>query len=119
MNKKILALIIIVTAIVLFFIVRFFILKEKIVVTDNFIKCLADSGMVIYGSKTCPACASLIDNLGGYDKAAPIYVECTIDLEKCNSEMKTNYVPEIQIKGEVYQGSRDIKSFVEISGCQI
>ena len=85
---------------------------------ENFNQCLSDKGVVIYGSKWCPACSSLVETLGGYEKANPVYVECTIEQERCQKETKTNYVPEIQINGEVYEGSRSLNSLAEITGCQ-
>jgi hypothetical protein len=83
-----------------------------------FIKCLADSGLIIYGSKTCPACLSLVNSLGGYEKVEPIYVECSQEWERCDSEMKTNYVPEIQIQGELYEGSRSPTDIGNIVNCK-
>ncbi len=84
----------------------------------TFIECLADAGMVVYGSATCPACGQFAQSLGGYDKIAPIYVECTIEGEKCMKGMQTNYVPEIQINGAVYEGSRSPAVLAEITGCE-
>ncbi len=70
------------------------------------IDCLAEKGVVIYGSEWCPACAQLVDAFGGYDTVAPLYVECTEEEERCGEEKKTGYVPEIQIEGELYTGRR-------------
>ncbi len=69
----------------------------------SFIDCLAEAGVVIYGSEWCPACTALVESLGGYEKVDPIYVECTIEEERCAKEMKTEFVPEIQIKGEFFK----------------
>lgn len=70
--------------------------------TSNFVSCLSDAGVVIYGSFTCPACTSLANEFGGYDKIETIFIECSQSPDRCNLEMQTNYVPEIQIKGEVF-----------------
>ncbi len=83
-------------------------LGQKQEVSGDYIACLKDAGVVIYGTKTCPACTALAESMGGYDVIAPIYVECWDEEERCALEMKTNYVPEIQINGEVYQGNRDM-----------
>ncbi len=72
-------------------------------ISDDFIKCLEDAGVVIYGSEWCPACTALVESLGGYQKVDSIYVECTIEEERCSEEMKTEFVPEIQIKGELFE----------------
>ncbi len=86
---------------------------------NDFIQCLADSGMVIYGSRTCPACTQLAESFGGYDKIALIYVECSEERERCSSEMQTNYVPEIQIQGNLYEGSRDLGYLAKITDCEL
>lgn len=85
---------------------------------QDFNQCLAENGVVIYGSEWCPACNSLIETLGGSEKVNLFYVECTIEQERCGKEKLTEYVPEIQIYGEVYQGSRTLEILAEITGCR-
>lgn len=91
--------------------------KEKTI--DDFVQCLAQAGMVIYGSKTCPACISLVNSFGGYEIIKPIYVECSEEWNKCTEEMQTSFVPEIQIKGKVYNGPRDLQNLGIAAGCEI
>ena len=86
---------------------------------ERFISCLAERGMVIYGTNTCPACASLVKAFGGYDVVAPIYVECNEEQEKCFQEMKSDYVPEIQINGIPYMGISSIEGFERETGCKL
>ncbi|MEX0920044.1 MAG: hypothetical protein WDZ69_00495 [Candidatus Pacearchaeota archaeon] len=85
----------------------------------EFNDCLAENGMVIYGSQTCPACRNLVETMGGYESVESVFVECTQEGERCQNEMKTNYVPEIQINGEIYEGSRSLEAFAERTGCQL
>ena len=85
----------------------------------EFNKCLADNGVVIYGTVFCPACNALVENLGGYEKVKPIYVECSEEEERCREETKTIYVPEIQINGEVYEGSRSLEALSQLTGCDL
>jgi len=113
MNKNI--LIAIVILIVILGTVYFVNVKPE----KPFIQCLADAGVVIYGSRTCPACAQLVESFGGYDKIALIYVECNEEREKCSSEMQTNYVPEIQIQGELYSGPRSPDNIADAVSCNI
>ena len=82
-----------------------------------FNECLAQEGMVIYGSEWCPACQSLVSTLGGKEAVAPVYVECTQEQERCAAEKLTGYVPEIQLRGEVYAGARTIAALAEATGC--
>ena len=84
----------------------------------EFNECLANNGVVIYGSEWCPACQALIQTLGGKDAVESVYVECTQNQERCTQEAKTGYVPEIQINGEVYSGQRTIAALAQITGCQ-
>ncbi|MFP4403909.1 MAG: peptidylprolyl isomerase [Candidatus Woesearchaeota archaeon] len=85
----------------------------------EFNECLADSGMVIYGSSTCPYCGQLVELLGGSDAVKPVYVECTENQERCISEMIGKGVPEIQLNGELYEGQRTIENLAEATNCSI
>ena len=86
---------------------------------SEFVRCLANAGVVVYGSKTCPACFALVETLGGYDVAAPVYVECAENPQRCEAEMRTNYVPEIQIKGAAFDGPRTLEGLSEATGCKL
>jgi hypothetical protein len=85
---------------------------------DGFISCLIDRGVVVYASRTCPACFAFAESLGGYAKVENLFVECNDKPERCETEMKTRYVPEIQINGELYIGSRNLESLSEVTGCK-
>lgn len=87
--------------------VHFFEIRKEPLNRD-YITCLQEAGVVIYGSDTCPACAGLVESLGGIDVVKPIYVECHKEMERCMEEMKSNYVPEIQINGELFEGDRSL-----------
>ncbi len=81
--------------------------------------CLKDNGVVIYGSRTCPACSALVDAYGGSEAVSGIYVECTTDRERCASEKFTDFVPEIQVEGEPYEGSRELSALANAVGCDL
>ena len=85
----------------------------------DLINCLAEEGLVIYGLDTCPACTQLANSLGGYDAIEPIYVECSEDQQECAENTKTQYVPEIQIDGELYEGNNDPRSLANEVGCEL
>jgi thioredoxin-related protein len=84
----------------------------------KFNECLAEQGLIIYGSEWCAACKSLIQTLGGYEAVQPIYIECMEQQEKCAIEKQTNYVPEIQFLGKVYEGQRTIEALAQLTGCK-
>jgi len=86
---------------------------------ETFVQCLANEGVVIYGMRTCPACRQLADSFGGYDAISLIYVECSQEQERCRNEMKTNYVPEIQIIGELFEGRRTPQDLSSATGCAL
>ncbi len=97
---------------------------EEVIVDSSFIDCLADAGVVIYGSSTCPACNRLEEEYGGYEVVAPIYLDCSglgtvEETERCRSEMKTNFVPEVQIKGEVFDDWGSPENLAEEVGCEL
>ena len=85
----------------------------------EFNECLAENGMIIYGSRTCPACIELIETLGGYEVAEPVYIECTEERQRCQDEMKGSAVPEIQFNSEAYRGQRTLEGFSEATGCSL
>ena len=82
-----------------------------------FAQCLVDSGVVIYVSKTCPACKDLVDKLGGYDVVDGLFVECGQNTALCSANMQTNYVPEIQINGETVDFQNRIGGLSTETGC--
>ena len=85
----------------------------------EFNECLAGAGIIIYGSEWCPACQALVDLLGGKNAVTPVYIECTQNQDLCAEEKKTRYVPEIQLRGEVYEGARSIAAFAQTTGCAV
>ncbi len=98
--------------------------QSKDGVNSSFIKCLADAGVVIYGSSTCPACAQLEREYGGYEKISPIYLDCSglgtnEETERCGNEMKTNLVPEVQINGELFDGWGSPENLAKETGCEL
>lgn len=84
---------------------------------EQLIQCLDEKNVVIYGSATCPYCRELVNSLGGYEMVDPIYVECSLYSSRCTDEMQTTGVPEIQIDGVLYQGSRAPSDIASQAGC--
>ncbi len=89
---------------------------EKI---KQFVDCLDSKGVKIYGANWCGWTKRLVvETLGGFDIAAPIYVECTEQEEICSQEGISGF-PTIKINGEVYKGQRTFEGFAEATGCEI
>jgi hypothetical protein len=97
----------------------------SIAVAQNlaFSQCLADAGVVTYGSRTCPACQDMIRAFGGYTAAAPVYVECMTNQARCGAEMQTQYVPEVQINSVLftdYSAPDQIpQALAQATGCEL
>jgi len=95
--------------------------KDKLI-TDEFIECLKREGVIIYGSSTCPACKALEEELGGYEIVEPIYLDCSMgseeELERCKEEKYTRYVPEVQIKEELYKNINSAEDFAQKTNCK-
>ncbi len=85
---------------------------------SSLVDCLADNGVLIYGSRTCPACANLAQGFGGYEAIEKIYVECSEDYDRCGEDKKTGFVPEIQINAELYEGGRSPKDLALAANCE-
>lgn len=85
----------------------------------DFVTCLERNNVVIYGTdNNCPSCQSLLSNFKNSENIDSIYVSCDREAERCSREMKTSSVPEIQIKGEVYNYYK-FEDLAEITGCEI
>lgn len=80
------------------------------------VQCLNEADVVVYGTETCPACTQFAMQFGGYDVIDPIYVECADNPEKCEVNMQTDFVPEIQIDGIVTE-DRSKAGLAAQTGC--
>lgn len=89
-------------------------IKDK---TKKIVECLEEEGLVIYGFKGCPGCDELTSQFGDYDFLDLIYVECSEEVGRCLDEMENPYVPEVQIKGELYQGVNTFYFLGKATGC--
>ena len=92
-------------------------LEQETKMTD-FVQCLAQSNVVIYASRTCPACTDLMAKFGGYDIVAPIVIECGENPDLCDQKNITA-VPTIFINDQEYSGNRSLESFAQETGCNL
>lgn len=91
--------------------------EEDLEKISTFVDCLATNNVKIYGANWCGWTKKLVvDTLGGFDIAEPIYIECTEDQELCSAEGIEGY-PTIKINGEVYKGGRTFESLSQETGC--
>lgn len=85
----------------------------------SLVNCLAEKDVIVFSTYTCPFCINFADQFGGFEIIMPIYVDCADNPERCAQEMQTNYVPEIQINGVLYDGPRTPEALAEFTGCKI
>jgi glutaredoxin len=117
MNQKILYILLIII-IALIGLIIFTQGKDKST-NDDFFNCLKSNGLVIYGTSTCPACTQLRNNLQDFGNNIDlIYVNCDENPQRCATEMKASYVPEIQINGVVFP-NKSIEALSQQTGCKI
>jgi len=88
---------------------------------DDFNKCLAAKGAVMYGAYWCPHCQNQKKTLGD-SKYIP-YIECAQDgenaqPEKCEAAGISGY-PTWQIAGNLYPGEKTLQELSQLTGCKI
>lgn len=92
--------------------------QEDLVALSEFSTCLASKGVKVYGANWCGYTNAWVNTLGGYESAAPVYVECTEEQELCSQEGITGY-PTTKINGELYNGARTLESIGQAVGCVV
>ena len=119
MNKKLLILTII---IVVFFGAVYWLYPIKSQPTvgkyDEFAKCLASSGVTMYGAYWCSHCQNEKKSFGGSFQYVP-YVECTQDPNLCLEKGVQAYPTWIFSDGRKFTGEQGLLKLSEISGCKL
>ncbi len=117
MNKKILYILL--TIIIALIGLIIFMQEKDKSSNDDFFNCLKSNGVVIYGTSTCPACIQLKKNLLAIGSDIDlVYVNCDENPQRCATEMKANYVPEIQINNVIFPNN-SIEALSQETGCKI
>lgn len=91
--------------------------KEEKDEIANFNSCLEEKGVKVYGANWCGYTKALIENIGGFELAEPVYIECTENEELCSSEGITGY-PTIKMNGEVINPQRNFEGLASATGCE-
>ncbi len=86
--------------------------------SKEFVECLKEEGIVVYGEPFCAACNALVESFGGREKINPIYVDCQEESDRCREEKLTGIVPEIQLEGSLfYEGYLSPEEFAQKTEC--
>lgn len=92
--------------------------KDSVKIT-TLIDCLADKGVKIYGANWCEYTKKfVVETIGGFGIAAPIYVECTENEAECSDAGVKGY-PTTKINGRHYNGERTLQGLAQATGCKI
>ena len=117
MNKKILYILLVIIIVLVGLII--FMQRKNQNYNGDFLGCLRDKGVTIYGTSACPACIQLRENLLAIGNNVDlVYINCDENSQKCAMEMKSNEVPEIQINGVVFPNN-SIEALSQETGCKI
>ncbi len=85
---------------------------------DNFAKCLTEKGLVMYGAYWCSHCKEQ-KSLFGDSFQHVSYVECTVDIQKCQEKKIEGYPTWIDSTGKSYSGTQPLSKLAEISSCTL
>ncbi|MFW6194842.1 MAG: hypothetical protein ACOC5L_04910 [Halobacteriota archaeon] len=83
---------------------------------EQFVDCLNESGVEIYGRTGCPACQQQLSTLGGKEVAEPIYNDCANENVDCSD---IEYVPTIIIGDKEHVGAMTIEELSKATNCTI
>jgi hypothetical protein len=84
---------------------------------DDFAKCLAEKGAVIYGNNECSYTIKQL-NFFGKSKKYLNYSRCILDEELCDLK-NVRVTPTWEINGEMYGQVQSLERLSELSGCEI
>lgn len=84
---------------------------------DQFAQCLSDKKLVMYGAYWCPHCQAQKKLLG--DSQYIPYVECTVEIKKCQDLGVNSYPTWIDVNGQRYEGEQTLQKLSQITRCQL
>jgi hypothetical protein len=85
--------------------------------SEDFVKCLNNSGAVMYGTSWCHYCQQQKTMLAPYFEYIT-FVDCDMNVELCRSKGVTGY-PTWIIQNKSESGLQEISQLETLSGCKI
>lgn len=85
---------------------------------DDFAKCLADKGIVMYGADWCPHCQNEKKAFGKSFRFVP-YVECPDDPKRCLAAGISGFPTWIFPDNKKLEGEQGLLKLSEKSGCRL
>lgn len=92
--------------------------QPKSGVYDTFAKCIAEKKLTMYGAYWCSHCKAEKARFGDSFQYVP-YVECTVEIKKCESAGVNSYPTWIDAAGNKYEGEQGLEKLAQISGCAL
>jgi hypothetical protein len=83
---------------------------------DIFAKCVAKTGLTMYGAEWCSHCLADKKVFGDSFKFVP-YVECPDNIQLCIDKGINGYPTWIDGAGKKYEGEQGLSGVAKISGC--
>jgi len=83
---------------------------------DLFAKCVAKTGLTMYGAEWCSHCLAEKKAFGDAFKFVP-YVECPDNIKLCTDKGINGYPTWIDGAGKKYEGEQGLSGVAKISGC--
>lgn len=84
---------------------------------DDFARCLAEKGAVIYGNDICQYTARELNFFGSSMKYLD-YVKCVENKELCDAK-GVKITPTWEINGKMYEGIQGLQKLADLSGCEV
>jgi hypothetical protein len=84
----------------------------------TFLSCLADSGLLLFGSAQSQATLTQMQLLGGPIYLDAIYVNCDGENTQACIDSGVTEVPAIAFDGQLYPGVRQVDELSSLTGCQ-
>lgn len=84
---------------------------------DKFAQCLTDKKIIMYGAYWCPHCQAQKKLLG--DSPYIPYVECTVEIKKCQDLGINSYPTWIDANGKRYNGQLSLDQLSQATSCPL
>ena len=85
---------------------------------DTFAKCVAKTGLTMYGAAWCSHCQNEKKGFGESFKYVP-YVECPDNTKLCEDKGIVGFPTWIDASGKKYEGEQGLVNIAKITGCEL
>ncbi len=90
-------------------------IEDISVSTSDFVSCLNDKGVVMYGFKDNPSVGAQLSLFGAYSKNVTL-IDCHITPEKCSAVI---IYPSWKVNGQIISSGLSLGMLSDLSGCKL